>query len=177
VFFAIRSGNRARTLILAAALGALVPLGWIGTGFVLFDEFDPIAMETLSFTAPATEALFWTIAGTAVPAGFGTGLFGGVLAGALVASLIFGSFAWQSFGSSRETGRYSAGAALMGVGGALASGCTVGAGIAGIPTLSIAALLVIGFMAIGALATNALLNRDDVAAAAPSTKPILQPAE
>jgi uncharacterized membrane protein YedE/YeeE len=176
IFFAIRSGNRARTLVLAAALGALVPLGWVGTGYVLFDEFDPIAMESLSFTAPATEALFWTIAGTAIPAGFGTGLFGGVLAGALVASLIFGSFAWQSFGSPRETGRYGAGAALMGVGGVLAGGCTVGAGLAGIPSLSIAALLAIAFMAIGALATNALLNRGDVAGDAPSAKPALQPA-
>ncbi|MDB2690254.1 YeeE/YedE family protein, partial [Planktomarina temperata] len=33
------------------------------------------------------------------------------------------------------------GAALMGVGGVLAGGCTVGAGLAGIASLSIAALL------------------------------------
>ena len=176
-FFALRSGNRPSMLVMAATLGALVPLGWIGTGYVLFDEFDPIAMESLSFTAPATEALFWTIAGTSIPAGFGTGLFGGVLAGALVASLLSGTFAWQSFSSPRDTGRYLSGAALMGVGGVLAGGCTVGAGLAGIPSLSFATVLALGCMAIGALATNALLNRGAFANAAPSPRQSLQPAE
>ena len=79
---ALRSGNRAGTLVLAVLLGLLVPVGWLGTGLVLQDEFDPIAVESLSFTAPATEALFWTIAATSIPASFGTALFGGVLVGA-----------------------------------------------------------------------------------------------
>ena len=38
---------------------------------------------------------------------------------ALVAALTFGSFRWQSFDTPRQTGRYLAGAALMGVGGVL----------------------------------------------------------
>ncbi|WP_238367427.1 YeeE/YedE family protein [Mesobacterium pallidum] len=155
---ALRSGARPGTLVLAALLGLLVPLAWVGTGYVLYDDFDPIAMESLSFTAPATEALFFTVASTAIPAGFGTGLIGGVLIGALVASLIFGSFAWQSFSSPRETGRYAAGAALMGLGGVLAGGCTVGAGLAGVPTLSLAAILALGAIAAGGLAANAALS-------------------
>ena len=66
-------------LALAALLGALVPLGWVGTGFVLYDDFDPIALESLSFTAPATEALFFTVASTAVAPSFGGGLIAGVV--------------------------------------------------------------------------------------------------
>ena len=135
VAFALRSGNRAGTLALAGVLGALVPLAWVGTGFVLFDEFEPIAMESLSFTAPATETLFYAVASTAASPSFGLGLVGGVVLGALAAALIRGQFAWQSFESPRQTGRYMAGAALMGVGGVLAGGCTVGAGVSGIPTL------------------------------------------
>ena len=46
----------------------------------------------------------------------------------------------------------------MGVGGVLAGGCTVGAGLAGIPTLSFAAFFALGFIAIGALATQYLLS-------------------
>ena len=155
---AIRSGNRLRTLGLAALLGALVPLAWVGTGYVLYDDFDPIAMESLSFTAPAADTLFWTVASTSISANFGTGLVGGVLVGSLIAALLFGGFGWQSFTSPRETGRYAAGAVLMGVGGVLAGGCTVGAGIAGVPTLSIAAVLAIATIALGALATNKILN-------------------
>ena len=155
---AIRSGNRVTTLIMAALLGALVPAGWIGTGFVLYDDFDPVALESLSFTAPYADTLFWTVASTSIPANFGVGLIGGVLVGALVSSLVFGSFQWQSFHAPAETGRYAGGAVLMGIGGVLAGGCTVGAGLAGVPTLSIAALLAILSIAGGALLTNAALK-------------------
>ncbi|MEY8837416.1 YeeE/YedE thiosulfate transporter family protein, partial [Cribrihabitans sp. XS_ASV171] len=79
--FVWRSGNRPAMLLGAAAIGLLVPLGWVGTGYVLLDEFDPIAMESLSFTAPAADTLFWGIASSAVAPGFGVGLVGGTIAG------------------------------------------------------------------------------------------------
>ncbi|MBU2935764.1 MULTISPECIES: YeeE/YedE family protein [Pacificibacter] len=158
---ALRSGARKRDMVLGALIGALVPLAWVGTGYVLFDEFDPIAMESLSFTSPAAETLFWGIASSSIPAGFGVGLLGGVVAGALVVSVLFGRFQWQSFETPRQTGRYFAGAALMGVGGVLAGGCTMGAGLSGIPTLSIAAILAVISIAIGGKLTAQLL-RDGV---------------
>lgn len=159
LLFAVRSGNRPTTLILAAALGLLVPLGWVGTGLVLFDDFDPIAMESLSFTGPWADTLFWTVASTSIPAGFGAGLIGGVLFGSLISSLAANRFAWTSFTSPRETGRYLAGAGLMGTGGAIAGGCTVGAGLAGVPSLSIAAIVTLAAIAAGGLITNAVLAR------------------
>lgn len=159
VFIAARSGVRPSMLIAAALLGALVPLAWVGTGFILYDDFDVIPMESLSFTRPASDTLFWTIAGTSISPGFGTGLIGGVLLGALAASLATGTFVWQSFESAAQTGRYMGGAVLMGFGGVLAGGCTVGAGLSGIPTLSIAAFLALGAMAAGGWAAHALLNR------------------
>ncbi|MGP6085686.1 YeeE/YedE family protein [Antarctobacter jejuensis] len=168
--YALRSGNSPLMLIGAALLGLLVPLGWVGTGFVLYDDFDPIAMESLAFTSTWADTLFFTVASTSIPAGFGAGLIGGVLLGALFSSLAARRFQWQSFSSPRETGRYLAGATLMGVGGVLAGGCTVGAGLSGVPTLSIAALLAIGAIAAGALLTNAALTAAPRGAA-------LQPAE
>lgn len=174
---ALRSGNRPGILVLAALLGLLVPLGWAGTGYVLFDEFDPIAMESLSFTSPSAESLFFVVASSAIPAGFGVGLVGGVLIGALISSLSFGTFQWQSFDTPRQTGRYLAGASLMGVGGVLAGGCTVGAGLAGVPTLSIAALLALLSIAAGGLGMNAVLSRGGAGSAAPSARQAPQPAE
>lgn len=179
LIYAARSGARPLHLALAVLLGLLVPAAWIGTGLILFDEFDPIAMESLSFTSPAAETLFWGVASTSIPAGFGVGLIGGVIVGALALSLLSGRFRWQSFSSPRETGRYLAGAALMGVGGVLAGGCTVGAGLSGVPTLSVAAILALAAMATGALATNGLLvsaePRGESAARGP--RPAAQPAE
>ncbi|MGO4908976.1 YeeE/YedE family protein [Pseudorhodobacter sp. W20_MBD10_FR17] len=163
--FAVTAKMAPRQWLAGIAIGALVPLAWVGTGFVLLDEFDPIVMESLSFTSPLTETLFWAIASSSVAAGFGIGLFGGSVAGAALSSLTTGRFKWQSFVSPRETGRYIAGGALMGVGGVLAGGCTIGAGLAGVPTLSVAALL-----ALGAIAAGAVLA-DKVLAATPKTAP------
>ena len=155
---AARSGARPRDLGLAAGIGLLAAAGWVGTGFVLLDDFDPIAMESLAFTAPVADTLFWSIAATSIPAGFGTGLVGGVLAGAFAAALLGGRLRWQSFESPRQTGRYLAGAALMGAGGGLAGGCPLGAGLSGVPTLSVAALLALAAIVLGARATAAALG-------------------
>lgn len=156
--FALTSGNRPAMLMTGTLIGALVPLGWVGTGYVLYDDFDPIALESLSFTSTWADTLFWTVAASSIPAGFGTGLIGGTLIGAFLAAALFRRLAWQSFSSPRETGRYLLGATLMGVGGVLAGGCTVGAGLAGIPTLSLAALLALTAIALGGVLTHALLK-------------------
>jgi len=168
LLYALRSGNRPGMLILATLIGLLVPLGWVGTGFLLYDDFDPIAMESLAFTSSMTDALFFTVASTSIPAGFGTGLIGGVLLGGLAAALLSREFHWQSFSSPAETGRYLAGGALMGFGGVIAGGCTVGAGLSGVPTLSIAAILAVTSMAIGALATHRALRAVPAARAHPA---------
>ncbi|MEX0305076.1 MAG: YeeE/YedE family protein [Leisingera sp.] len=177
LLLALRSGNSLAMLAGAALIGLLVPLAWVGTGYVLFDEFDPIPMQSLSFTAPAADTLFFTIASSSIPAGFGPGLFGGVLLGALSAALLSGGFQLQSFESPRQTGRYLTGAVLMGVGGVLAGGCTVGAGLAGIPTLSVAALLALAAIALGGLGMNAALSAASSGSAAHPAKPGQQPAE
>ena len=157
-WIALRSGARPLHLGLAGAIGLLVSAGWLGTGLVLQDEFDPIAVESLAFTAPYAEGIFWTAAATAVDPGFGPGLIAGTLAGAALLALLSGRFRWQSFTSPAETGRSLAGAVLMGLGGVLAGGCTIGAGLSGIPTLSTAAVLALASIAAGAFAADRALS-------------------
>ena len=155
--FAFRSGAPASRLAMAGAIGLLVPLGWIGTGFLLQDDFDPIPVQSMGFTGPMADTLFWAVAATSIPAGFGTGLAAGVLVGSMAAALAAGEFRWQSLEGPRQTGRYLAGAAMMGVGGVLAGGCTVGAGLSGVSTASFAALLALAAMAVSARAAGAIL--------------------
>lgn len=150
-----RSGGAGAGLVSgAAALGALAVLGWVGTGFVLYDDFDPIALESLSFTKPWADTLFWGVTASLVEPGFGVGLTAGVLAGAGLAAVASGRFEWQGFDGPAQMGRTLSGAALMGIGGVLAGGCTVGAGLAGVPSLSVAAILalasIIGGMVLAA---------------------------
>ena len=156
--FALRSGAPVSRLAMGGAIGLLVPLGWTGTGFLLQDDFDPIPLQSLGFTGPMADTLFWTVAATAIPAGFGTGLAAGVVGGSLIAALTCGEFRWLSLEGPRQTGRYLAGAVMMGVGGVLAGGCTVGAGLSGVSTASLAALLALASMAVSAKAVWAMLD-------------------
>jgi uncharacterized membrane protein YedE/YeeE len=179
VLFALRSGARTRDLVLAIFIGALAAVGWIGTGHVLFDEFDPVAMESLSFTSPAAETIFWTLASSAVPATFGVGLIGGTVLGAFLAAAARRDIAFQSLESPRQTGRYLSGAVLMGVGGVLAGGCTVGAGLSGVPTLSVAAILALLSIIAGGAAMNRALGvtRPTAGSGARAGRPEALPAE
>lgn len=145
-----RSGARPGALALGALIGLLVPLGWFGTGAFLADEFDPVPVASLSFTAPWADTLFWTIAASAIPAGFGSGLVAGVLAGGFLSAASRRELGLVSFESSGQTLRYLAGAALMGTGGVLAGGCTVGAGLSGVATLGVAAILALLAIVAGA---------------------------
>ncbi|NNE89316.1 MAG: YeeE/YedE family protein [Silicimonas sp.] len=163
-----RSGARPLHLALAAVIGALVPLGWFGTGIFLFDDFDPIALNSLSFTAPWADTLFWSVASSAVPAGFGVGLVGGVLVGSFLSAAARGELELQSFDAPRQTLRYVSGAGLMGFGGVLAGGCTVGAGLSGVPTLSFAAVLALLAIIVGARITDRVLDRAPSGAAVPA---------
>jgi len=149
---------RARPSLLHVGLGAVVGLvavgGWMATSTLLFDDFDPLPVQSAAFTLPWSDSLFWVIASTAIPAGFGVGFIGGVLGGSFLSAATRGELQLQSFTAPGETLRYIAGGTLMGVGGVLAGGCTVGAGLSGSATGSIAALLALVAIIAGAKATS-----------------------
>lgn len=136
-------------VVMGAVIGLVAVLGWMGTSVLLFDEFDPLPIQSAAFTLPWSDTLFWVIASTAVPAGFGTGLIGGVLLGSFGSALVRGDLALTSYETPAQFGRYAAGAFLMGTGGVLAGGCTVGAGLSGAGTLSVAALLALASITTG----------------------------
>lgn len=157
--FAATSKARPLHLAMGAAIGALVAIGWLGTGYLLVDEFSPIPLESLAFTSSASETLLYVIAGTALKPTFGFGVFLGTLAGSLIAAVAAREFAWTGFTAETKVSRYLTGGALMGVGGVLAGGCTVGAGLSGVPTLGVSALLALAAIAAGALATDLASRR------------------
>ncbi|MBB3995680.1 putative membrane protein YedE/YeeE [Sulfitobacter undariae] len=135
---------------LAIVIGLVPVLGWATTSVLLMDEFEPLDVQSVAFTLPWTETLFWTIASSAIPAGFGTGFIGGVLLGSFFSAIVRGELKLEGFEGGPQMLRYFSGAALMGFGGVLAGGCTVGAGLSGSSALSIAALLALGSITVGA---------------------------
>ena len=160
----IRTKPKLIKLLLASIIGLLIPLSWAGTGFILYDEFDPIAFESLSYTKPYADTLFWIVASSAISPNFGVGLVGGTVCGSIVTSLITREFKIETFESTAQTTRYFIGATMMGVGGVLAGGCTIGAGLAGLPSLALTTILATVSIILGglackyALASTAFLN-------------------
>lgn len=177
ITLAFRARPRPLTLLAGVLIGLLIPAAWVTTGYVLYDDFDPVALDALSFTAPLGEALFYTIASSAISPSFGAALIAGVLGGAGLSALVAGRFAFQSFETPSQTGRYLSGGALMGAGGVLAGGCTVGAGLSGVSTLSVAAVLALAAIVTGGWVANRLLSGTASGSSAPSAIPQTLPAE
>jgi uncharacterized membrane protein YedE/YeeE len=72
---------------------------------------------------------------------FGIMAFLGVVAGSLLWSLLSRSFRFEWFSSFRDFVNHLVGAVLMGFGGTLALGCTIGQGITGLSTLAVGSFI------------------------------------
>lgn len=109
--------------------------------------------EGFSFVAPYAFTLEWLmffsdqsrVLTVGVVASFG------VVLGATVSALTDKSFRWESFQSVEDTANHTVGAVLMGVGGVLALGCTVGQGLSGVSTLSLPSWVALGSIVAGAI--------------------------
>ena len=159
VAVAFASGASAWRIAGGAGVGLTVAAGWYLSFSLSSLLFDPIPVESLSYIRP----LAVTVASIPAPlSGYGIdqGLILGTLAGAFLAALASGSFRIQGFGApgAAPAWRYVAGSALMGFGGVLAAGCTVGAGLSGGSVLAVSALVALAAMAAGAVAADRLLD-------------------
>lgn len=157
-FVIMRTRPKALHVALAVVIGLVPVFGWSVTSVLLFDEFDPLAVQSAAFTLPWSDTLFWTIASTAVPAGFGTGLIAGVLLGSFLSASVRGELSLQGFDAPSQMLRYAGGGVMMGFGGVLAGGCTIGAGLSGTATLSIAAFLALGSIIVGGVVAGRLAS-------------------
>ena len=147
-------------------IGAVVVAVWWVSGRLGFLPEDPNTlepaflatnsrrMESLSFVAPVAYALDWLMyfSDTSKRLSLGIVSLVGVVAGAFVAARADGSFRWEGFGGREDLANHLVGAALMGVGGVVAMGCTVGQGLSGVSTLSLGSLLALAGIVGGAVA-------------------------
>ena len=84
---------------------------------------------------------------------FGIMALAGVIAGSLLWSLISRSFRVEWFASGRDFVNHFIGAILMGFGGVLAMGCTIGQGITGFSTLALGSILTFLAIVLGSAIT------------------------
>ena len=83
--------------VAGAAIGGAIVLGWYLTAAIAARSFDPVAVQSVTFTGPSTDTLMVLIARPDLPLTFGIGLVPGVFAGSLLATLLAGEFEIQTF--------------------------------------------------------------------------------
>jgi uncharacterized membrane protein YedE/YeeE len=122
-------------------IGGLIPLGWLITGLMGADDFEPEPLASFSFVAPVARSLVYLMTYPAAPISFGIAAVGGVLSGAFLAARLDGTSRIEGFSGIDDLVRHLIGAILMGVGGVLGLGCTIGQGITGVSTMAIGSIL------------------------------------
>jgi hypothetical protein len=118
-------------------IGLTVVAGWVVTGMLAFDDFEPVPLASVTLVAPVADALQFLMTYTGATINFGIAVVGGIIAGSFLMAAVTGAFRVESFTDRDDLLRHLAGAALMGVGGVLALGCTIGQGVTGMSTLAL----------------------------------------
>ena len=148
-------------VVSGVAVGLAVVAGWALTGLA-YDEMAarPLPPISLTYVRPVGDALQWLTLFTATPMpGFGAASVFGALAGAFAAAVAMGRFRLVTFSDVGDTVRNLLGAALMGVGGVMAMGCTVGQAVTGVSTLALGSFLAFAAIVAGGFLGLKLLER------------------
>jgi len=127
-------------------VGAAVVAAWYVAGR-LFEATGALSFTAINFVPPLAD-LALAATGNA-PALFPLATLLGVPLGALIAGALTGNLAYEPLGDRADTWRSMIGAALMGIGGTIAMGCTFGQGLSGVSTLSPASFIAVAAMIAG----------------------------
>lgn len=133
-------------------VGVLVAAGWFVTGYLGADDFNPVPVTSLTFVAPIADALQYAMLSTGLTLNFGVATVAGVFAGSLAAAIATGRFKLEGYSSPRHMLRSGSGAALMGIGGVMAFGCSIGQGLTGVSTLSLGSFVALAGILLGTTA-------------------------
>jgi uncharacterized protein len=147
--------------------GLVVVGGWYVSGHLGHVAEDPNTlqeafvrtnsgrMESFSFVAPLAYTLeylmFWTDKSKVVT--YGIASAAGVIAGSAAYALASRTFRWEGFRDAEDTGLHMLGGILMGFGGIIALGCTIGQAVTGISTLALGSIITFVAIVAGSAAT------------------------
>ncbi|HRK79392.1 MAG TPA: YeeE/YedE family protein [Thiobacillus sp.] len=114
----------------------------------------PLASQSFTFINPMGQTLGYVAGGfDRTLLTFGIMALAGVIAGSLLWALISRSFRIEWFASGRDFINHFIGAVLMGFGGVLAMGCTIGQGITGFSTLALGSIFTFVAIVFGSAVT------------------------
>ena len=146
-------------------VGLIVVLAWLLTGGSVGQEWveandfldnpaPSVGVQSFTFINPMGETLIY--AGNLADSfyfTFGVAALLSVIFGSFVYSISSKNFRVEWFLSKQDFLRHIIGAILIGIGGVLALGCTIGQGVTGISTLALGSFITLIFIILGAAIT------------------------
>ena len=153
-------------LLAGLGIGTVIVLMWWVSGHLGYVAEHPETLqeaflatnsgraEALSFVSPVAYTLDWVMffSDKAKLLTIGIVSVVGVVAGSALYAVPTRNFRWEGFRDAKDTANHLAGGALMGVGGVVAMGCTVGQGLSGVSTLSLTSIVALAAIIAGCVA-------------------------
>ncbi|MEZ5873206.1 MAG: YeeE/YedE family protein [Nitratireductor sp.] len=139
-----------RRMASAVAVGLAVAWGWYVTGNLAQSDFESHRLVSYTFSVPLGETLVYFMTMTGASLNFGIGAVAGVVVGAFLTAIRRNEFRWEACDDAIELRRQMIGGFLMGTGGVLAQGCTVGQGLSAASLLAWSAPVALTGIFIGA---------------------------
>ena len=152
-------------------IGSLVVAGWWLTGpglgvawqdWAAMSDIPPlrVATQSLTFVSALGDGMRFLSEPTTVGLiSFSTVSALGVVAGSFLNALMTGGLRLEWFRDGATVRTQLIGAVLMGVGGSLAMGCTVGQGVTGVSTLALGSFVTLASIIIGSVVTMRIQYR------------------
>jgi hypothetical protein len=154
-----------------AAVGLAVVAGWYLTGggmgqawreFAEMADTPParVQVQSLTFISPMGDLAHFLVDGRdASLINFGIMALLGVIAGSFFYAMVTRGFRFEWFPDLKDFGFHAVGGVLMGIGGSLSMGCTIGQGVTGFSTLALGSMLTFIAIIAGAAGTMKLQYR------------------
>ncbi len=148
-----------------AVIGLAVVAGWWitggpwGTEWKEFAEFQTdvpsrVAVQSYTFISPMGDTARYVLQPSNLSlVNFGMMALVGVIVGSFLYSIVTRKFRFEWFANFKDFLTHAIGGILMGIGGVLSMGCTIGQGVTGISTLALGSILTFVAIVFGAALT------------------------
>ena len=148
-----------------AVVGLAVVAGWwitggsMGQAWKEYAEFaveipSRVAVQSYTFISPMGDTVRYLLEPAKLSyVNFGVMALTGVIVGSFLYAIFAKRFRIEWFASGADFTNHVAGGVLMGVGGVLSMGCTIGQGVTGVSTLALGSILAFGSIVFGSALT------------------------
>jgi hypothetical protein len=122
----------------------------------MFMDVPPrgVGAQSFTFTSPMADTFDYVLHITNFKfVTFGVMALAGVIVGSFLYAIIFRKFRFEWFQSPKDFLAHAIGGALMGIGGVLALGCTIGQGVTGFSTMAVGSMMAFASIVFGSALT------------------------